>query len=130
MKFSVDGTKYEFDEEKMSFGEGRELEQKTGYPIGELPRHTQGDAMEMTVVQAFIWVAMRRENPDLKFSDLDDMSLGDVEFHNDEEPEGEGEPANPTPGDDSTPTGSTPAASDTWPTSPTSSESDPGKPSD
>lgn len=87
LKFSVDGTKHEFDSDRITFGEARAIEKVVGYPFGDLGKHMQ--ALEMTTVQAVIWVAMKRADTTLKFSDLDDLSIGDVELHDDEPEEGE-----------------------------------------
>jgi hypothetical protein len=100
MIFTVDGERHEFDEDKMTFAEGRALEKVTGHLFGELGSYAQkGD---LSVLQGFVWVAMKRSEPTLKFSDLDDRSIGDFVF-DDEEPE-----------DDEVPTGgdetSSPAA--------------------
>lgn len=105
MKFIVNGVKYELDQEKVTFGEARAIQKAVGKTMGEL-RETPGD---ITGDQALIWIAMRREDPTLKFSDLDDMPLGDIEPIEDDEA-GEEEPADPQvlgaepePTEDSTP---------------------------
>lgn len=103
MRFSVDGDTHEFDEERLTFGEGRALETVTGYAFGELSQHAS--AGELTVVQAFIWVALKRKEPTLKFSDLDDRAISEFEFLEDEAADAE-EDARPTEGG----TGSTNAA--------------------
>lgn len=88
MKFTVDGAEHEFDEERLTFGEARAIEKVTGYPFGGLDQH-EG---EMVVVQAMIWVALKRDEPTLKFSDLDDRSMGDFAFETEDEDEGEPDP--------------------------------------
>ena len=97
LKFSVDGVKHEFDATKLTFGEARAIEKVCGYPFGDFGSHLRDG--EMTTMQAMVWVAMKRQQPDLEFSDLDDVSIGDVEIHGDDE---EGEP-DPTEGETSSP---------------------------
>ena len=97
MKFKVDGVEHEFDEEKLTFGEGRALEKVTGYAFGEIGSH--GDRGELTVVQAFVWVALKRSEPTLAFSDLDDRNIADFDFggaEDEDETPTEGEAVTPT----------------------------------
>jgi hypothetical protein len=91
MRFEVEGTAYEYDPEKLTFAEARAMEAVTGKTFAEI----QGDGQDMTVAQAFVWVAMKRSNPTLKFRDLDDMPVGAFQSM-DEEPAA-GEPEDPTP---------------------------------
>lgn len=101
MKFTVDGTQHEFDEERMTFGEGRAIEKVTGYAFGEVGEHGK----ELAVIQAFVWVALKRSEPTLQFSDLDDRNIGDFEFEQDDEDESdptEGAEAEPQTADHST----------------------------
>lgn len=100
MRFSVDGVKHEFDEERLTFGEGRALEKVTGHTFGELPAMSaKGD---LTVMQAFIWVALKRQEPTLGFSDLDDRAISDFEFHDDPAEDAE-EDQRPTGGGEGSP---------------------------
>lgn len=96
LRFTVDGVKHEFDPTKLTFGEGRALERVTGYPFKDIETHAT--AGELTVLQAFVWIAMKRQDPTLQFSGLDDVSLADIEFHGDD-----GEAPDPTGGGTSTP---------------------------
>lgn len=100
MKFVVNGVKYELDEEKVTFKEGKEIQKATGQTLGEL-RKNPGD---IAGDQALIWIAMKRQDPTLKFGDLDDMSMGDIEPIEDELPE-ETDPQvlDVAPAEDSTP---------------------------
>lgn len=93
MRFSVDGVKHEFDEERITFAEGRAIEKVTGEPFGQIARHAHEG--NLTVMQAFIWVALKRDEPTLQFSDLDDRAMADFEFHEDPAEDAE-EDARPT----------------------------------
>jgi hypothetical protein len=115
MTFTVDGVTREFDEEKLTFGEGRAIEKVTGFAFGEISEHASSG--RLAVIQAFIWVALKRDEPTLTFSDLDDRNISDFVF---EDAKGDdADPTTPTGGG----TGSTSAASTTSVTSPTTSES-------
>lgn len=104
MKFVANGVKYET--EKLTFVEGRAVEKATGRTMEDIEKPGGRDLM---AVQAFVWVAMKRLDPTLTFTDLDDMPIEDIEWGTEEEiPPADG--ADPTPldaepGGDSTPTG-------------------------
>lgn len=102
MKFIIEGTKYEFDDSRLTFAEARALEKATGRTMGEIGQSGGTDA---TSLQAMIWVAMKRTDPTLKFSDLDEMSMGDIEFVEEiaAEPESEPDPTAGAEGGPSTP---------------------------
>lgn len=97
IRFTANGSKHQFDEDRLTFGEARALEKVCGYPFKDLGKHLQSG--EMTSLQAVIWVAMKRGEPTLKFSDLDDMSLADIEFEDgdDDEPDPTGGGASSSP---------------------------------
>lgn len=101
MKFVVDGTKFEFDEDRLTFAEARAMEKATGRTMGEIGRAGGEDAASL---QAMIWVAMKRSEPTLKFSDLDDMSMGSIEFLEDEPTEDDADPTDGAEEGPSTPT--------------------------
>lgn len=90
MQFIVRGTKYELDQERLTFGEARAIERVTGVTFDKLA----GDIMS---TQALVWVAMKRAEPTLKFSDLDDLTFGEFEMLEDP-PEVEADPTIPPPG--------------------------------
>lgn len=83
ISFTVDSVDYEFDEAKVTFGEARAIEKVTGHTFGKLDNARE--AGEIAVTQAFIWVAMKRKDPTLTFSGLDDLAIGDIVFHEDPE---------------------------------------------
>jgi hypothetical protein len=83
VKFIASGTKYEFDDAKITFAEARQVEKVTGKTMAEIGRAGGGE--DVTTLQAMIWVAMKRVDPTLKFVDLDDMPMGDLEMLTDDE---------------------------------------------
>jgi hypothetical protein len=84
MKFVANGVKYEFDDDKVTFAEARAIEKVTSRTMAEVFR---SGAEDVTTMQAMVWVAMKRQDASLRFSDLDDMAVGDIEWILDE-PEG------------------------------------------
>ena len=94
MRFIVDGTKYELDQKSITFAEGRAIEKVTGRTMGEIQR-AGGD--DVSTTQAMLWVAMKRQQPTMRFSDLDELPMGSIEMlpDEDEEPAEAGE-ADPT----------------------------------
>jgi hypothetical protein len=119
VKFKDNGVTVEFDEEKLTFAEGRALEKVTGYAFGAISEHGN----ELSVIQAWVWVALKRSEPSLKFSDLDDRQISDFEFDAEDE-----EPESPTSGDDGSETGAPSTSSDSSAsvTSPEPAASEPG----
>ena len=80
-RFVHAGVTYEFSS-RMTFAEGRAVEKFTGHVIGELAEpKVRGSSV---VLQAMMWVAMKRVTPELKFTDLDDMSIDDFTFLEDD----------------------------------------------
>jgi hypothetical protein len=95
VKFVVDGEKFDFDESKLTFAEARAMEKQTGTTMAELA--DGGFRATAQSLQAILWVAMKRQRPNLAFTDLDNMAIGDIEFIPDEEPAPEPETeADPT----------------------------------
>src|SRR5512139_358070 len=91
IRFTVDGKRHEFDDDRLTLGEGRAMEKATGSTVQEIQELAKRGSL--TAIQAFIWVAMKRSDPPLRFSDLDDRALADFEFEDpDDEPEGEQDP--------------------------------------
>lgn len=78
LTFTVDGTKHEFDDDKMTFAEGKAMEKAIGVPFKELGKRAKSGYLD--AVQAFVFVAMKRSEPTLRFSDLDDRAIADFEF--------------------------------------------------
>jgi hypothetical protein len=71
-KFEVDGVNYEFVQSP-TFGEARAIEKVAGIKFAEMADPTK---QSVDLMQALVWVSMRRENPDITFDDLDDLDMG------------------------------------------------------
>lgn len=99
-KFTIDGQTYEMVESRLSFAEGRDLERVTGYTFQQITADpsVQGS---LVVTQAFIWLSMRRDRRDLKFSDLDNVAIDEIEW---EEDPAEPDPTQPTEAEEPSPT--------------------------
>lgn len=93
--FTVDGTEFEMIDAKMTFAEARAVEKVTGISFQQITTDEHA-RQSLDVVQALIWVSMKRQQPDLKFSDLDDLAIDSIEWSADEEAE---EEARPTEGE-------------------------------
>lgn len=110
-RFTIDGVTYTLLE-SMTFAEARAIEKVTGGVT--LPAiHRDPALRERTdVLQALTWVSMKRQNPTLRFSDLDDIDMSDIAYDRDEpdaDEAGEDQP-DPTQGGDEPTTPSTPSA--------------------
>lgn len=91
MKFIVDGVDYEYNEDHISFAEAKAVEKKGGMTLAEI-----GDTkyLPTQVMQAMIWVGMKRQRPTLLYDDLEEMDIGEVRFKSDApDPADEGEEA-------------------------------------
>lgn len=79
------------DVNSVMFAEARAIEKVTGSTFKETMDQLVAGSME--AVQAFVWIAFKRSDPGMKFSDLDNVPLTDVDVITEEEvPE---EPGNP-----------------------------------
>jgi hypothetical protein len=67
MKISIDGRCYEF--ERITNIEGMALEKATGMTFGEWGQALESGSMLATT--ALVWLVMRREQPDLRFGDVE-----------------------------------------------------------
>ena len=95
MRFTVDDKAYDYDDATMTFAEGRAIEKVTGRTFGEIGELAKTGSL--SAIQALVWVAMKRTEPTLKFSDLDDRAISAFTF-DDPEPE-PGDPTDPTDGE-------------------------------
>lgn len=77
-EFVIDGETYQMvGVDKLTFAEGDAIERVTGSTLDEIG----GEGSTPTrVVQALLWVSMKRRKPELKFSDLADLVIGDIEW--------------------------------------------------
>ena len=74
MTITALGQTVKFDEKHILFAEGRELEKLTGTSgLAEVFEHVA--ALNSSAIQALVYVALRRHNPSINFSDLDNEDL-------------------------------------------------------
>lgn len=81
MKFRIDGdsTEYEMLSTNLTFAEARAVEKATGQTFASIA--SSGDAdQSVDVIQALLWVSMKRVNPTLTFADLDDIDMVTIEY--------------------------------------------------
>ena len=95
MRFTVDDKAYDYDDATMTFAEGRAIEKATGRTFGEIGELAKSGSL--SAIQALVWVAMKRTEPTLKFSDLDDRAISAFDFDDAEPDEDAG--ADPTDGE-------------------------------
>lgn len=107
--FTLAGEPYELiPTSKWTFGEARAFEKETGFTFLDLRLSAQVQKSAATE-QAMLWISMRRVKPETRFTDLDSLAPGDVEYEADDEDDeaeadGDGEEsADPTEGEDSPP---------------------------
>lgn len=75
-KFVVDGVEYEVVMENITFAEARAIEKVTGTSFSAVMANPSLQTIDFA--QALAWVSMKRVNPTLTFSDLDDMEMAAV----------------------------------------------------
>lgn len=90
MKFIVRGIDYPWDHQRLTLREARDAEKATGVPINDLLRDFNGRKHEtgargMDGYAAFLWVAMRRSDPAVKFEDVLDLDVSEVDENWDDE---------------------------------------------
>ena len=76
MKFTYDGTKY--DAERLTFPEAAAFEKVTGISFADAAGNKS-----IAAIQALVWIAMKRQQPEMRFSDVT-MPIEDIEFAEDE----------------------------------------------
>lgn len=112
--FSLAGEPFELiSTSKWTFAEARAFEKATGFTFLDL-RMDQQIRKSAATEQAMLWISIKRVKPETKFSDLDSLAYGDIEWQDDEdeqateaaEPNEEAEAEErPTEGEDSQPNG-------------------------
>lgn len=75
MTVTVDGVAHEADLNRLTFAEARAIERITGESFADIMR-----TQSMTAVQALVWVILKRDDPTLKFTDLDDRAINDFDL--------------------------------------------------
>ena len=81
MNITIAGVKYEFDSEKLMLSEARSIEKVCGCTFQEWSERLQSGSME--ALAALVWIVQKRENPELRFSEVD-FAIGSVEIDEDE----------------------------------------------
>lgn len=94
LRITVDDTPYEIDVNRLTLGEGRAIEKVSGETFAAMAKTLNEGNASLTTFQAIVWVAMKRATPTLKFSDLDDRELLDIDVQ--QVDDGEGDAADPT----------------------------------
>jgi ornithine carbamoyltransferase len=79
MKFTINGdpTEYQMLDTNLTFAEARAVETVTGKAFQSLA--TDEAEQTVDVIQALVWVSMKRVNPTLLFSDLDDIDMSTMQ---------------------------------------------------
>jgi hypothetical protein len=94
-RFLLGGEEFHLlDQDELTFAEARAIQKATGVPVGKF------DGDDGAVVQGFLWVSMKRRKPEMKFADLDDVPMSQIEWAEDEESD---EDADPTEGEENSP---------------------------
>jgi hypothetical protein len=92
MKFTIEGVVYEMAQSKITFAEARAVERVTGHTFQAI--NTTPDLRNSTdVVQAMIWISMKRAEPTLTFSDLDDVEIDGIEWDDEAEDDAPADPS-------------------------------------
>lgn len=83
-RFIVAGTTYNLVVEGMTFAEARAVEKTSGVGFQELMENPQVRG-QLDVLQALLWVSMKRQEPTMVFSDLDDVAIDSIDWTMDDE---------------------------------------------
>lgn len=70
-----------FNFESLTIGEAREIEKITGSGVGKVFGQLQSGDYSADTLAAFLLVVGRRENPELKIEDIDNIDLGTLEVN-------------------------------------------------
>jgi len=73
---------YELVMSGITFGEARAIEKVSGQTFAKIMANPELRA-EIGVLQALIWVSMKRKHPTLTFSELDDVAIDAIEWPED-----------------------------------------------
>lgn len=77
MQIIIKGESFEFDPNKLTFNEAKSIEKATGLKFGKFGEDLAEGST--SAIQAYAWVLLRRNNPELRFDDLGDFELGSLE---------------------------------------------------
>jgi hypothetical protein len=100
IRFRANGVDAVLDIDKVMFAEARAVERVTGKTFREAIQGLTDGSIES--MQAIVWLAFKRKQPELKFSDIDSWAISDVQIPDDlgagsdTEPPAEDESPDPT----------------------------------
>jgi|SRR5882672_1625146 len=81
--FNGDTETYDLVIAGMTFGEARAVEKVCGVTFAEIMEKRELRS-RIDVLQALIWVSMKRSHPTLTFSDIDEIAIDEIEWPDDE----------------------------------------------
>jgi len=85
LRLHVDGKTYEFDQDRITNVECMAIEKAAGMTTGEWEEALNtGSALAVT---ALVWIVQKRDEPTLKFDEVE-FSISSLNIERDEEPEG------------------------------------------
>lgn len=80
MKIKVQGVEYDLDMDKLTLGELEEIEDATGRSLSDM------DQGSVKTMNALAWIAKRRKAPMTTLDDIRQLTAGDIEVVEDEDP--------------------------------------------
>ena len=83
MKITIEGHAYDFDTDKLMLSEARAVEKVCGCTFQEWSEQLQAGSME--ALAALVWIVQKRENPDLRFNEVD-FAISGIEIEEEENP--------------------------------------------
>jgi len=86
-QFIVKGETFDMvDAAKLTFAEADAIERVTGHTFQQI-QADESISGSARVIQALLWVSMKRKQPELTFANLGDLSMGDIDWPEPEEAE-------------------------------------------
>jgi hypothetical protein len=95
LKININGQEYPFDADSLTFDEACDLEGVFGGTFGEFGAALRKTSM--TAIRAFVFILMRRNNPELRIDDIGRTVLGDLKFVKEKADKDETEPVRELP---------------------------------
>lgn len=75
-QIEIRGRRYSADPQRVRFSEMELISAETGLNLTEFNERVS--AQDVRAMRVFFWVLMRRDNPDLRFEDTEDLEAGEV----------------------------------------------------
>lgn len=108
IRFTIDGEKHEFDDDKIFNHELIAIKRVTEEKLDLVGFLTGIQAKDTEALTALVWISMKRNGSDIKFSDVEfDVVEFLTSFESDQEPDAE---PDPTQSDATPPTSATPSS--------------------